>query len=63
MWIIIKYLRPDNRLNERKPVSVTIEAWKSWREMRNRLPNLHFPEGRKVMVAKMICAWLIITMI
>lgn len=40
------HLHPDNRFNESKPVSVTIEEWKRWRGMRNRLPNLHLLEGR-----------------
>jgi hypothetical protein len=40
------HLHPDNRFNDSKPVSVTIEDWKRWRGMRNRLPNLHLLEGR-----------------
>ena len=40
------HLHPENRFNESKPVSVTIEEWKRWRGMRNRLPNLHLLEGR-----------------
>ncbi len=40
------HLHPDNRFNESKPISVTIEDWKRWRGMRNRLPNLHLLEGR-----------------
>lgn len=40
------HLHPDNRFNESKPVSVTMEEWKRWRGMRNRLPNLHLLEGR-----------------
>ena len=40
------HLHPDNRFNGSKPVSVTIEDWKRWRGMRNRLPNLHLLEGR-----------------
>ncbi len=40
------HLHPDNRFNENKPISVTIEDWKRWRGMRNRLPNLHLLEGR-----------------
>ena len=40
------HLHPDNRFNESKPVFVTIEDWKRWRGMRNRLPNLHLLEGR-----------------
>ena len=40
------HLHPDNRFSESKPVSVSIEDWKRWRGMRNRLPNLHLLEGR-----------------
>lgn len=40
------HLHPDNRFNESKPVSVSVEDWKRWRGMRNRLPNLHLLEGR-----------------
>jgi len=40
------HLHPDNRFNESKPISVSIEDWKKWRGMRNRLPNLHLLEGR-----------------
>lgn len=40
------HLHPDNRFNESKPVSVTMDEWKRWRGMRNRLPNLHLLEGR-----------------
>lgn len=40
------HLHPDNRFNGNKPVSVTLEEWKRWRGMRNRLPNLHLLEGR-----------------
>lgn len=40
------HLHPDDRFNEGKPVSVTAEDWRRWRGMRNRLPNLHFLEGR-----------------
>lgn len=40
------HLHPENRFNGSKPVSVTIEEWKRWRGMRNRLPNLHLLEGR-----------------
>lgn len=40
------HLHPDDRFNESKPVSVSMEDWKRWRGMRNRLPNLHLLEGR-----------------
>ncbi|MEA4898657.1 MAG: DUF262 domain-containing protein [Christensenellaceae bacterium] len=40
------HLHPDDRFNGSKPVSVSAEDWKRWRGMRNKLPNLHFLEGR-----------------
>jgi uncharacterized protein with ParB-like and HNH nuclease domain len=40
------HLHPDSRFSESKPVSVSMEDWKKWRGMRNRLPNLHLLEGR-----------------
>lgn len=40
------HLHPDNRFSEAKPVSVSIDDWKNWRALRNRLPNLHLLEGR-----------------
>lgn len=40
------HLHPDNRFNESKPISVSMEDWRRWRGMRNRLPNLHLLEGR-----------------
>ena len=40
------HLHPDNRFNGNKPISVSTENWKKWRAMRNRLPNLHYLEGR-----------------
>lgn len=40
------HLHPDSRFSESKPVSVTVEDWKRWHGMRNRLPNLHLLEGR-----------------
>lgn len=40
------HLHPENRFNGSKPVSVTMDDWKRWRGMRNRLPNLHLLEGR-----------------
>ena len=40
------HLHPESRFNGSKPISVSMEDWKSWRGMRNRLPNLHLLEGR-----------------
>lgn len=40
------HLHPDNRFNGSKPIAVSVEDWKRWRGMRNRLPNLHLLEGR-----------------
>ena len=40
------HLHPDNRFIESKPISVSMEDWRRWRGMRNRLPNLHLLEGR-----------------
>lgn len=40
------HLHPDNRFNAGRPSSVTQEEWKRWCGIRNRLPNLHFLEGR-----------------
>ncbi|RKD24553.1 hypothetical protein BEP19_09235 [Ammoniphilus oxalaticus] len=40
------HLHPDNRFNESKPVTVSVEDWRNWRGLRNRLPNLHLLEGR-----------------
>lgn len=40
------HLHPDNRFNESKPISVSMEDWRRWRGTRNRLPNLHLLEGR-----------------
>lgn len=36
------HLHPDNMFSEGKPVSVSMEDWRIWRGLRNRLPNLHF---------------------
>jgi len=40
------HLHPENRFDGSKPISVSVEDWKKWRGMRNRLPNLHLLEGR-----------------
>jgi uncharacterized protein with ParB-like and HNH nuclease domain len=39
------HLHPESRFDN-KPISVSPEDWKKWRGMRNRIPNLHFLEGR-----------------
>lgn len=40
------HLHPDSRFDSSKPISVSTEDWKKWRGMRNKLPNLHYLEGR-----------------
>lgn len=40
------HLHPYSRFDESKPLSVSMEDWKRWRGMRNRLPNLQLLEGR-----------------
>jgi hypothetical protein len=40
------HLHPESRFNGSKPISVSMEDWKKWRGMRNRLSNLHLLEGR-----------------
>ena len=40
------HLQPYNRFDQSKPPSVTAEDWKKWRNVRNRLANLHLLEGR-----------------
>lgn len=40
------HLHPESRFNGSKPISVSMEDWKRWRGMWNRLPNLHLLEGR-----------------
>jgi uncharacterized protein with ParB-like and HNH nuclease domain len=40
------HLHPESRFDSTKPVSVSVEEWKKWRGMRNKLPNLHLLEGR-----------------
>ena len=42
----LDHLHPFARFDTNKPPQVTIEKWKLWRGMRNRLPNLHLLEGR-----------------
>jgi uncharacterized protein with ParB-like and HNH nuclease domain len=40
------HLHPESRFDNNKPISVSVEDWKKWRGIRNRLPNLHLLEGR-----------------
>jgi len=40
------HLHPESRFNSTKPHTVSPEQWKMWRGNRNRLPNLHWLEGR-----------------
>lgn len=40
------HLHPNSRFDNGKPTSVSIQDWKKWRGMRNRLPNIHLLEGR-----------------
>lgn len=42
----LDHLHPDSRFNVSKPIPVSMEDWRRWRGMRNRLPNLHLLEGR-----------------
>lgn len=51
-WInkIYKYeqdhLHPVSRFDSSKPLSISLDEWKIWRSVRNKLPNLHLLEGR-----------------
>lgn len=40
------HLHPYERFESTKPISVSMEHWKKWRNERNRLPNLQLLEGR-----------------
>lgn len=40
------HLHPYERFESTKPISVSMENWKKWRNERNRLPNLQLLEGR-----------------
>jgi uncharacterized protein with ParB-like and HNH nuclease domain len=40
------HLHPDSRFDSSKPHSVSVDDWKKWRSMRNKLSNLHLLEGR-----------------
>lgn len=40
------HLHPYERFESTKPIPVSMEHWKKWRNERNRLPNLQLLEGR-----------------
>lgn len=40
------HLHPYDRFDGSKPLTVSMEDWKRWRGLRNRLPNLQLLEGR-----------------
>ena len=40
------HLHPYERFDQTKPVSVGMNDWMAWRNLRNRLPNLQLLEGR-----------------
>lgn len=40
------HLHPESRFSESKPPAISIDDWKRWRSLRNRLPNLQLLEGR-----------------
>lgn len=40
------HLHPESRFSESKPPAISIDEWKRWRSLRNRLPNLQLLEGR-----------------
>ncbi len=40
------HLHPYDRFDGGKPLTVSMEDWKRWRGLRNRLPNLQLLEGR-----------------
>lgn len=42
----VDHLHPFNRFDQGKPPMISIDKWKILRGNRNRLPNLHFLEGR-----------------
>ena len=42
------HLHPYDRFDSTKPISVSFEDWRRWRNDRNRLPNLQLLEGRGV---------------
>lgn len=40
------HLHPYDRFDGNKPINVSMEDWRRWRSLRNRLPNLQLLEGR-----------------
>lgn len=40
------HLHPYDRFDGNKPITVSMEDWRRWRSLRNRLPNLQLLEGR-----------------
>ena len=40
------HLHPEERFNESKPLSVSFEDWNRWRNLKNKIPNLQYFEGR-----------------
>jgi len=40
------HLHPFDRFDDNKPIAVSMEDWRRWRGLRNRLPNLQLLEGR-----------------
>lgn len=40
------HLHPYDRFDGNKPINVSMEDWRRWRGLRNRLPNLQLLEGR-----------------
>lgn len=40
------HLHPYDRFDGSKPITVSMEEWRKWRGLRNRLPNLQLLEGR-----------------
>lgn len=40
------HLHPYDRFDGSKPITVSMEDWRRWRGLRNRLPNLQLLEGR-----------------
>ena len=40
------HLHPYDRFDGNKPIPVSMEDWRRWRGLRNRLPNLQLLEGR-----------------
>ena len=40
------HLHPYDRFDGSKPITVSMEDWRRWRSLRNRLPNLQLLEGR-----------------